>query len=249
MATTTPAVGSSGFGVTQRRDAWWLQPLAVGVGLGIFIVYSTWAALQGTNYKWGPYLSPMYSPELVFDWWNFSPAFLILWAPLGFRATCYYYRKAYYRAYFLDPPACAVGEFGEHRYCGETKFPFIFQNMHRYFTYIALLFLVFLWHDAIKSFNFDGTFGIGIGTLVLTANAALLTFFTFGCHALRHLVGGKMNTFHGGMCAVRHSCWKGVTRFNEHHMLWAWISLYWVGFADLYVRMVASGMISDVRLF
>ncbi len=31
---------------------------------------------------------------------------LVLWIPLGFRATCYYYRKAYYRAFFFDPPAC-----------------------------------------------------------------------------------------------------------------------------------------------
>jgi hypothetical protein len=246
---TTPAMERRGFGVTQRRDSWWLQPVAVAVGLGVFIVYSTWAAFQGTNYKWGPYLSPMYSPELAFDWWKFSPAFLILWAPLCFRATCYYYRKAYYRAYFLDPPACAVGEFGEHRYCGETKFPFIFQNMHRYFMYIAVLFLFFLGHDAIKSFFFDGHFGIGVGSLVLTVNVVLLGGFTFGCHALRHLVGGKMDSFHGGFCAVRHSCWKGVTRFNEHHMLWAWISLYWVGFADLYVRMVASGVFRDLRLF
>jgi hypothetical protein len=38
------------FGETQRRDAWWLQPAAVFVGLGAFIVYSTWAAFQGAHY-------------------------------------------------------------------------------------------------------------------------------------------------------------------------------------------------------
>ena len=249
MASTTPVAEPRGFGVTQRRDAWWLQPLAVAAGLGAFGIYSMWAAWQGNNYAWGPYLSPFYSPLILVDWWSWSPAFLILWAPLGFRATCYYYRKAYYRAFFLDPPACAVGEFGEHRYCGENKFPFVIQNMHRYFTYVALLFLVFLWHDAYQALFFDDGFGVGVGTLVLTANAALLSGFTLGCHALRHLVGGKMDTFHGGTCAVRHSCWKGVTRLNEHHMFWAWISLFWVGFADLYVRLVASGVITDVRLF
>ena len=249
MASTTPVAEPRGFGVTQRRDAWWLEPLAVAAGLGAFTVYSMWAAWQGNNYEWGPYLSPFYSPLILVDWWSWSPAFLILWAPLGFRATCYYYRKAYYRAFFLDPPACAVGEFGEHRYCGENKFPFVIQNMHRYFTYVALLFLVFLWHDAYQALFFDDGFGVGVGTLVLTANAALLSGFTLGCHALRHLVGGKMDTFHGGTCAVRHSCWKGVTRLNEHHMFWAWVSLFWVGFADLYVRLVASGVITDVRLF
>jgi len=249
MATTTPAVEPSGFGATLRRDAWWLQPLAVGVGLGAFGVYSFWAALQGNHYEWGPYLSPFYSPLILVDWWKFSPAFLILWMPLGFRATCYYYRKAYYRAYFLDPPACAVGEFAEHRYCGENKFPFIFQNMHRYFFYLAVLVLAFLWKDAYEGFFFEDGFGVGVGTLVLLVNSTLLSFYTFGCHSLRHLIGGRLDSFHGGSCAVRHSCWKGVTRFNEHHMLWAWCSLFWVGFTDFYVRMVASGVITDVRLF
>jgi hypothetical protein len=249
MATTTPVAEPRGFGATQRRDAWWLQPVSVAAGLGIFGLYSMWAAWQGNNYEWGPYLSPFYSPLILVEWWQWSPAFLILWAPLGFRVTCYYYRKAYYRAFFLDPPACAVGEFGEHRYCGETKFPFILQNLHRYFMYLAVLFLVILWYDAIRSFGFDDGIGMGVGTLVLTANAALLSGFTLGCHALRHLVGGKMDTFHGGLCAARHSCWKGVTRLNEHHLFWAWISLFWVGFADLYIRLVASGVIRDVRLF
>src|SRR5215467_13169455 len=175
----------------------------------------------------------MYSPELTFSWWGFSPAILILWAPGGFRLTCYYYRKAYYRAFFLDPAACAVDERSHKNYCGETKFPFIFQNMHRYFMYLAVLFLVFLWHDAIKAFFFADGFHVGIGSLVLTANAALLSSFTLGCHALRHLVGGKMDSFRtgGGGCSMRHSCWKGVTELNEHHMLWAWLSLFWVGFS------------------
>jgi len=249
MASTTPVVEPRGFGATQRRDAWWLQPAATAAGLGAFGIYSFWAALQGTNYQWGPYLSPFYSPLILVDWWKFSPAFLILWMPLGFRATCYYYRKAYYRSFFLDPPACAVGEFGEHRYCGENKFPFIIQNIHRYFFYLAVVVLAFLWKDSIEAFFFEDGVGVGIGTLVLLANSTLLSFYTLGCHSLRHLIGGKMDTFHGGTCAVRHSCWQGVTRFNEHHMLWAWCSLFWVGFADFYVRMVASGVIADVRLF
>ncbi|MBI4458881.1 MAG: succinate dehydrogenase [Acidobacteria bacterium] len=236
-----------GFGVTMRRDAWWLQPLLVGLGLAAFGVYSTWAALQGANYQWGPYLSPFYSPLLIFDWWKFSPAFLILWMPLGFRATCYYYRKAYYRAYFLDPPACSVGEPGEHRYCGENKFPLIVQNVHRYFLFLAVVVLGFLWYDAYEGFFFDGELGVGAGSLVLLANAVLLSFYTFGCHSLRHLVGGKLDSFHG--CGMQSQCWRGVTRLNEHHMLWAWISLVWVGFTDFYIRMLASGAFTDLRLF
>src|SRR5262245_52162443 len=154
MATTPASARTTmeerGFGVTQRRDAWWLQPVATAAGLGAFIIYSGWAAAQNANYEWGPYLSPMYSPVLgtfTIAGYAISPAFLILWAPGGFRLTCYYYRKAYYRAFFLDPPACAVEDRGGKSYCGETKFPYIFQNIHRYFLYLALLFLVFLWHD------------------------------------------------------------------------------------------------------
>jgi hypothetical protein len=248
MANSTEAV-QRGLGVTQRGDAWWLQPLAVFLGLSAFGVYSTWAALQGENYQWGPYLSPFYSPLVSFKWWGFSPAILILWMPLGFRATCYYYRKAYYRAFFLDPPACAVGESGEHRYSGETRLPLLLHNLHRYFLYLAILVLAFLWSDAYHGFWFNGQFGVGVGSLVLLANVTLLSGYTLGCHSLRHLVGGKLNSFHGGSCALRHSCWRGVTELNEHHMLWAWISLTMVGFTDFYVRMVASGVFKDLRLF
>jgi hypothetical protein len=116
---------SRGFGQTSRRDAWWLQPLLVFLGLGTFIVYANWAAFQGNNYWYGPYLSPFYSPEIFGDsphswfgpkpawfpaWMPFSPALLILWAPGLFRFTCYYYRGAYYKAFWADPPACTVGE-------------------------------------------------------------------------------------------------------------------------------------------
>src|SRR5258707_14008691 len=93
----------------MRSDVWWTQPLLVFLGLGTFIVYSTWAAFQVAHYLFGNYISPFYSPEIVGDsphswfgpkpsWWPawllFSPALLILWAPGGFRLTCYYYRGA-----------------------------------------------------------------------------------------------------------------------------------------------------------
>ena len=107
---TTSLPVASSFGETMRPGKWWIEPLAVVLGLGFFITYSTWAAFQGEHYHFGNYLSPFYSPELfgeshhaVFgpkpSWWlswlPWSPAFLILWAPGGFRFTCYYYRGAY----------------------------------------------------------------------------------------------------------------------------------------------------------
>src|SRR5712671_2022903 len=202
-----------GFGVTTRRDRWWVKPLLVFLGLSAFVVYSTWAAFQGDHYRYGNYLSPMYSPELFGDpahawfgprpgWWPgwlvFSPAFLILWAPAGFRFTCYYYRGAYYKSFWADPPACAVGE-PRKSYLGERFFPLIMQNAHRYFLYVAMIFLLFLVHDVWKALWFTDaatgktTFGIAVGTLVLAANVVFLSGYTFGCHSLRHLAGGFLD--------------------------------------------------------
>jgi hypothetical protein len=244
------------FGETQRRDAWWVEILPVVILLGGFGVYATLRAFEGKFYEWGPYLSPFYSPLIDpgHRWWKFSPALLILAGPLGFRATCYYYRKAYYRAFFLDPPACAVSESGKRSYKGETSFPFILQNIHRYFLYLAILFLLFLWHDAYKGFFFSGRlglqeFGIGIGSLILLANVTLLTLYTFSCHSLRHLAGGKLDCF---SCSAfgppQHTTWTWITTLNERHMLLAWSSLISVGLTDFYIRMVAAGIFKDVRI-
>ena len=216
-----------------------------------FLVYATWRAFEGKLYEWGPYLSPFYSPLIdpQHHWWPLSPAVLILGGPAGFRATCYYYRKAYYRAFVMHPPACGVSE-GEHRgYVGERSFPLILQNAHRYFFYIVTVVVAFLWYDAIVAFRFDGKFGIGVGTVLMLANVILLTTYSASCHSLRHLIGGKLDCF---SCAVaggpRHAAWRGVTRLNEHHMFWAWVSLFSVALTDLYIRLLAAGAIKDIRL-
>jgi len=249
-ASGVPAT-KSGLGSTLRRDAWWVEVLPVIVVLGGFGLYATLRAFEGKFYEWGPYLSPFYSPLIDANhrWWKLSPAILILGGPLSFRATCYYYRKAYYRAFFLDPPSCAVGE-PKRKYSGETKFPFILQNLHRYALYLAIIFLAFLWKDAVQAFFFDGKLGMGVGTLVLLVNICLLTIYTLSCHSLRHLAGGKLDCF---SCATfgkpRHAAWRGLTFLNERHMLFAWLSLFSVGFADFYVRLVSSGAIQDARIF
>ncbi len=254
------------FGETRRPDAWWVQPLLTFLGLSTFIVYSTWAAFQGEHYTHGPYLSPFYSPELFGDsphawfgprpgWWPgwlpFSPAFLILWAPGGFRLTCYYYRGAYYKAFWADPPACAVGE-PRSGYRGERSFPLVMQNVHRYFLYLALGFIVILSWDAWLAMWFtdpatgETSFGIGVGTLVLCANVVLLGGYTLGCHSLRHLVGGGLDRLAGR--PVRHTAYRCVGCLNRRHMLWAWLSLFSVGFSDVYVRLCSMGIWSDWRL-
>ena len=267
MAGISLPVRQRSFGETSRRDQWWLKPLLILFGLSAFVVYATWAALQGEHYTYGPYLSPFYSPELwgksphawfgeLPSWWPnwlpYSPAFLIVWAPAGFRLTCYYYRGAYYKAFWADPPNCAVGE-PRKGYIGESNWPLRIQNIHRYFLYVAVLFIFMLAYDALASFWFLDGFGVGVGSLVLTANVVLLAGYTFGCHSMRHLVGGRLDCFScaGNVAHERggYRAWRCVTWFNERHMLWAWLSLFSVGFTDLYIRLCAMGIWHDLRFF
>jgi len=263
MTTSVRDLQERSFGATLRRDAWWIAPALTALVLGSFAVYATWAAWVNRYYEWGPYLSPFYSPLIQTTWWPLSPAFLILIFPGAFRATCYYYRKAYYRAFFLDPVACGVGE-PRHGYKGETRFPFILQNLHRYAMYAAVVFIFILSYDVFLAMRWpvngvlaDGTlapgpreFGVGIGTLVMLVNVILLACYTFGCHSLRHLVGGNVNCFscvRGGR--ARFEAWRGVSALNRHHMLFAWCSLFSVGLTDVYIRLCAMGVIHDMRLF
>ncbi len=251
--------------LTMRRDAWWVQPAVVAVLLTGFIVYATWAAFQNAHYRFGPYLSPFYSPEIFGDpatawfgakpaawpaWLPFSPALLILPFPGLFRVTCYYYRGAYYKAMWADPPSCTVRE-PRSSYHGEHSFPLIMQNVHRYFLYVALVFLVILGHDVWDALWFTDSaghvsFGIGVGTLVLALNVVLLASYTFGCHSLRHVVGGYLDRMAGR--PVQRALYDCASCFNRWHMRWAWMSLFGVAFADLYVRLCSMGIWHDWRI-
>ena len=253
---STPAGRASIGAATLRRDRWWLQPLVTVTVLGAFVVYGTVVAFIGRDYYADPYLSPFYSPciakachpatwALVGRWWPLSPALLILVFPGGFRATCYYYRKAYYRSFWFSPPACAVPD-ARPRYTGETRLPLILQNVHRYFFYLALPLPLILTWDALRAFRFPDGLGLGVGTLVLLANAALLWLYTLSCHSCRHLCGGGLNRF--STAPRRYWLWRKVSALNARHMPLAWISLCTVALADLYVRLVATGVLHDPRL-
>ena len=256
---------------TTRRDAWYAQPIAVFLGLMAFVVYSTWAALQGEHYFYENLLSPFYAPTLwdapgiesghawfgawpqwMPTWIPATPALLILWAPGLFRFTCYYYRGAYYKAFWADPIACGVGE-PRSSYWGERTFPLILQNIHRYFLYIALLFIFILSYEAYVAMWFTNPetgnkeFGLGVGTIVLTVNAILLAGYTLGCHSLRHLVGGNCRKV--SKAPLGKKTYDCVSCLNRRHMLWACLSLFWVGFADVYVRLCSMGIWTDWRIF
>ena len=246
-----------------RTDRWWVPRTATLIGLLIFIVYSTWRAFEGANYYAAPYVSPFYSPclaenceqmpggadwALFGDWWRLSPALIVLIFPLGFRVTCYYYRKAYYRAFWASPPACGVAE-PHSSYSGETRFPLILQNVHRYFFYVAIPVAAILTYDVALGFrNADGQWGhMGLGTLVLLVNVALIWAYTVSCHSCRHVIGGRLRHF--SRHPVRYRAWQWVSRLNARHMQLAWFSLASVGLADLYVYLLASGAFADPRFF
>ncbi len=252
---------------TLRTDAWWIQPAITAAVLVLFVIYSTWRAFENAFYFAEPLISPFYSPCLstacppgatlfgftpfgdwIFAGYAFSPALFILIFPLGFRLTCYYYRKAYYRSFWQSPPACAVAE-PHKRYTGETRFPLIIQNSHRYFFYAGLVFNVILTYDGILAFrNAEGAWGhMSIGTLILLMNASFLWMYSLSCHSCRHAMGGRLKHFSAH--PVRYKAWTWVSKINVHHPKFAWISLIFVAFTDFYVREVASGAITNFYFF
>ncbi|MDA1081614.1 MAG: succinate dehydrogenase [Gemmatimonadetes bacterium] len=255
-----------GFGETLRRDLWWVSPLIVFLSFSAFLVYGTWAAFQNAYYTYGPYLSPFYSPEIWGDshwallgpkpgWWPtyvpFSPALLILPIPGLFRFTCYYYRGAYYKGFWADPANCAVGE-ARKVYRGEKPMPNALQNLHRYSMYLVLVVMAFLAYDAWEAFwwlDMGGNvhFGAGLGTVIMWANLVLLSGYTFGCHSVRHIVGGFKDRLSGQ--PIRAACYSGCSRLNAKHGSWARWSMFSVGFTDIYIRLCAMGYITDWRIF
>ncbi|MEV6388439.1 hypothetical protein [Nocardia xishanensis] len=268
--TATPQQGTGVFSKTRARisertlrtDRWWVPPLFTVLGLAAFIIYATVRSFVRTAY-WVPdyhYLTPFYSPCLsascVPGSSHFGEPFgeLPMWIPLGFvvlpfllgfRLTCYYYRKAYYRAVWFSPPACAVAE-PHAKYTGETRLPLIIQNAHRYFFYVAMVVSVINSYDAIVAFHGkDGGFGFGLGNLVLLGNVILLWAYTLSCHSCRHIAGGRLKNFSAH--PVRYWFWTQVSKLNTRHMALAWTTLGTLVLTDFYVMLVASNTISDLR--
>ena len=251
---------------TLRTDKWWLQPALTFSVLILFVIYATIRAFENKHYFAEPLISPFYSPclstacvegashlgtpigSITIFGLLISPALFILIFPLGFRMTCYYYRKAYYRSFWMSPPACAVAE-PHSKYTGETRAPLILQNGHRWFFYAGLVFNILLTYDAIIAFkNPEGQWGhMSIGTLVLLLNASFLWLYSASCHTCRHTIGGRLKHF--SKHPIRYKAWTIVSRLNHYHPNFAWVSLLWVAFTDFYVRQVASGAITNLYLF
>ncbi|MGH7611523.1 MAG: succinate dehydrogenase [Candidatus Dormibacteria bacterium] len=243
----------------RRPDRWWLYPANVVAWLGLFGIYSFWTIVFFHTDQFHQYLSPFFSPQVAIGRTPVSPALFIFYIPLGFRATCYYYRKAYYRSFFADPPGCARGEppqlgalvptgRGLH-YRGEARLPFVLNNLHRFFMYFAVGFVVVLWIDVLRAFSYQGAYGFGLGTALMLVNIVFLTGYTLGCHSLRHLVGGGLDCFScalGG--APRYQLFKGVSWLNVRHSTFAWLSLFSLIITDAYIRLLQYGVIHDPHL-
>lgn len=236
----------------RNAAPWWLLPVTVVVVLGAFIVFSMWVASLGVSHAYNaPYVSPFYSPTWITDHIRppVFPAALALIVPILFRGTCYYYRKAYHRSFFWDPPACAVGELRHRPYRGETAFPLILNNLHRFTMYFAVAYIVILAIDAAQAFSYNGKFYLGIGTVIMVVNVILLGGYTFSCHSLRHFVGGGLDCFSCSRAAnLRYGLWKRISRINTIHPAWAWVSLFSVAGVDIYIRMLNAGWFSDPHL-
>jgi hypothetical protein len=265
--TTAAGVGAPGrpsiAARTQRTDRWWVAPLLTAGGLTIWLVYalvrtaSQRAFFVDRYHYLSPFSSPCVSASCPADardfgtWFGHFPPFLpfaILILPflLGFRLTCYYYRRAYYRSFWFSPPACAVAEPHE-RYTGETRFPLIIQNIHRYFFYAALIVSLINTYDVIRAFRgANGDPGLGLGTLIMLANVVLLWAYTISCHSCRHIVGGRLRHF--SRHPLRYRAWTFVSKLNARHMLLAWTTLGTLMLTDGYIALVASGAFGDPRI-
>ena len=247
---------------TLRQDRWWLYPAVTFTVFTAFVVYATWRAFVGAAllHDAVPLAVLLAVPRprscvegssdfgQPFSFWQLSPALIILIFPLGFRMSCYYYRKAYYRSFWLSPPACGVAE-PHGAYTGERRLPLILNNVHRYFWYAAMVVGVILTFDTVLAFRDEtGEWGhMGLGTLLFVVNIVLIWGYTLGCHSCRHAVGGRLRHF--SRHPVRYRAWTAVSKLNAQHATWAWASLFSVAFVDLYVYLLATGAITDVRFF
>ena len=248
---------------TLRTDRWWLPPALTAAGLIVWVLYALVRTASQRAYfvERYHYLSPFSSPCVSEScpsaardfgaWFGHVPSFVpvgfvVLPFLLGFRLTCYYYRRAYYRSFWMSPPACAVAE-PHARYSGETRFPLILQNAHRYFFYVALVASLINSYDVIRAFRGgDGGFGIGLGTVIMLVNVVLLWAYTISCHSCRHIVGGRLKHFSAH--PVRYRAWTFVSKLNTRHMLLAWTTLGTLMLTDAYIALVASNTISDLRI-
>lgn len=241
---------------TLRNDKWWLVPLIEDIVIIAFIIYTLAVMLTATSgmiYSKYGYVSPIYGINIIphsfytsLGWSaTLSTAWIFIWAPLGFRASCYAERKIYYRGFFATPPACQVNGVDVRRgkYTGERSFPFILNNFHRYFAYATFVLMVLQTLDVLVAL----TYGIGIGTILMIITAVFLSLYVYGCHALRHAAGGGRNCYTCSPIAkTQYKIWSIGSKLNQHHERWFWCSLVMVMVVDIWIHLVVGNPSIDM---
>ncbi|MCL5404451.1 MAG: succinate dehydrogenase [Candidatus Marsarchaeota archaeon] len=205
----------------------------------IFLVaFTIWLLLEFPVKPYKGIIDPFYSPTI-----------LVLPFVGLFRLTCYAYRKDYHRHVFKHPVSCALdsrGDSAKRTYSGETGF-FRVENLHRYFMYFSVLILPFFFYDFYVSITFGGGLIIRLASLILLANALMVTIWVFSCHAVRHLTGGRIDCYGCKYAGKqRNSFFNFQSKLNAHHEALAWTSLIMFVFVDLYIRALAAGIPLDV---
>ncbi len=258
------------FGQTMRPDAWWAQPLLVFLGLGAFHRLLHLGGVSGDELLFRAVPLAVlfagnfrrFAAQLVWTETGlvagagllFSPALLILWAPGGFRLTCYYYRGAYYKAFLgrsaglhrrrtaQDVSRRALVS-AHHAECA-SLLSLSRAHLHRASSLIDVWKAMWFADPATGKTSF----GIGVGTIVLAINVVLARrlhlWLSFAAPSRRRI---SRSTFASRRPAI--SAYRCVSCLNRRHMLWAWMSLFWVGFSDLYVRLCSMGVWHDFRFF
>lgn len=258
-------VEKKGLFATYRTDNWWIEPLLMATILILFGLYTILVLLlehgaigdYENNFIYyenegAHYVSPISSPgpnalpTNILDSWPLPATLLFIWAPLGFRATCYYSRRVYYRSLFANPAGCAVDK-PIKSYGGENTFPWILQNSHRYFLYFAIILAIFHWYHAFDSFRFDDNIGIGLGSILLATDAIFLTLYVCSCHSFRNLIGGNVDCL---SCTnyVQRKGTSWVSYLNQYHNYYFWLSLISIMVADIYIR-IYLGVYGNEDLF
>ena len=229
-----------------------IEPALTVICYSAFVIYATWSVFSGTNVVFDSYVSPFFSTWLGFGLIRVPvigiliPILAVI--PLGLRGSCYYYRKSYFRSFFWDPPACAIQELKRGRYRGETRFPWVLNNYHRYFLVLSLVVVVFLWVDVVRAFTSHGHLLVGLGSIVMLVNVILLSLYSLTCHSFRYLMGGRIDQFSKARAGT---LWQRATmtlnRMNPMHGAWAWYSMFSVALTDVYIRLLMAGVIHEPR--
>ena len=237
---------------TFRKDNWALKWFVFGLSFFIFALYSVLVIFfdffNGFYFSGDPtplYISPFYGPPLLPVMAVIPFAVATLWIPFGFRGTCYYMRRVYYRSFFQSPPACTVTGISARKgkYSGETRFPWWVNHSHRYFLYGAILLGIYHWFEAILTLMHQDSFYFGVGCILAFLDAICLTFYIVSCHAFRNLFGGGVKRQN----LVVNQIWGFTSKLNKHHGFWFWCSLFSIWLFDVYIRLLNLGILHEVR--